>query len=212
MKAFGLMDEQATAAVMEIPAPSPDQGGPGPGPELLGERVRRLGREGTPARDDGAPVPGRRRKGLRRRGRIRGRGRDGPRTRRRGRRRHPVRAGPFARAFAELVVVPANGFIQRRPPDLDLERAASVGLAAITALASVDAVEASDGDVVLVAGQQGVGAYAVQLAARRGATVVATAPPEDADWLRGSARARSSTTRATSPRPCGRRIPRASTR
>ena len=31
MKAFGLMDEQATAAVMEIPAPSPDQGRSGSG-------------------------------------------------------------------------------------------------------------------------------------------------------------------------------------
>lgn len=65
-------------------------------------------------------------------------------------------------AYAEYLVVPAEGFIQRKPADLDFEQAASVGLAALTALVSLDAVEASEGDVVLIVGATGgVGSYAV---------------------------------------------------
>jgi NADPH:quinone reductase-like Zn-dependent oxidoreductase len=89
-------------------------------------------------------------------------------------------------SYAEHVVVPAEGFLAPRPANLDLGRAASVGLAAATAFVAVEAVAPSDGDVVLVVGATGgVGAYAVQLAAHRGATVVATALPEDEAWIRG---------------------------
>ena len=89
-------------------------------------------------------------------------------------------------SYAEYLVVPAEGFIDRKPENLDFEQAASVGLAALTAFASVDAVEPSDGNVVLVVGAAGgVGSYSVQLAAGRGATVVATARPEDEEWIRG---------------------------
>lgn len=87
--------------------------------------------------------------------------------------------------FAERVVVPAEGFIEPKPANVDFERGAALGLAGLAALVSVDAVEASDGDVVLVVGATGgVGAYAVQLAAGRGATVIATGLPEDEAWLR----------------------------
>lgn len=89
-------------------------------------------------------------------------------------------------SYAEYIVAPAEGWIERKPANLDFEKAASVGLAALTALVSVDTVEPSGGDVVLVVGATGgVGSYAVQLAARRGATVVATALPEDERWIRG---------------------------
>jgi NADPH:quinone reductase-like Zn-dependent oxidoreductase len=89
-------------------------------------------------------------------------------------------------SYAEYLVVPAEGFIERRPAGLDADRAASVGLAALTALFSVEAVDPSDGDLVLVAGATGgVGTYAVQLAAGRGATVIATSLPEDEVWIRG---------------------------
>jgi NADPH:quinone reductase-like Zn-dependent oxidoreductase len=89
-------------------------------------------------------------------------------------------------SFAEYVVVPAEGFIEPKPENLTFEQAASVGLAAVTGLIAVDAVEASNGDLVLIAGATGgVGSYAVQLAARRGATVIATGLPEDDGWIRG---------------------------
>jgi NADPH:quinone reductase-like Zn-dependent oxidoreductase len=88
--------------------------------------------------------------------------------------------------FAELVAVPSEGFIEARPAQLTFEQAASVGLAGTTALVVVETIAPSDGDVVLVAGATGgVGAYTVQLAAGRGATVVATVLPQDEDWIRG---------------------------
>jgi len=89
-------------------------------------------------------------------------------------------------SYAEYVVVPAEGFIERKPGSLDFQQAGSVGLAAVTALVAVDAVEASQGDLVLIVGATGgVGNYAVQLAARRGSTVIATGLPEDEEWVRG---------------------------
>jgi NADPH:quinone reductase-like Zn-dependent oxidoreductase len=49
----------------------------------------------------------------------------------------------------------------------------------------VDALELSDGDVLLVAGATGgVGSLAVQLAARAGARILAPALPEDESFLR----------------------------
>ena len=88
--------------------------------------------------------------------------------------------------FAEAVVVPAEGFLAPKPEGLTFEQAASVGLAATTALVAVEAVAPSPGSVVLVVGATGgVGAYAVQLAAARGATVVATVLPQDDEWIRG---------------------------
>jgi len=89
-------------------------------------------------------------------------------------------------SYAEYVVVPAEGFIERKPGSLDFQQAGSVGLAAVTALVAVDAVEASNGDLVLIVGATGgVGNYGVQLAARRGSTVIATGLPEDEEWIRG---------------------------
>jgi NADPH:quinone reductase-like Zn-dependent oxidoreductase len=89
-------------------------------------------------------------------------------------------------AYAEFVVVPAEGYLERKPASLDFEQAASVGLAALTALVTVETVEASAGDLVVIVGATGgVGAYAVQIAADRNATVIATGLPEDRDWIRG---------------------------
>jgi NADPH:quinone reductase-like Zn-dependent oxidoreductase len=89
-------------------------------------------------------------------------------------------------SYAEYLVVPAEGFIEPKPDTLSFEQAASVGLAALTALVAVDSVEAAKDEVVLIAGATGgVGTYAVQLAAGRGASVIATALPEDESWIRG---------------------------
>jgi NADPH2:quinone reductase len=89
-------------------------------------------------------------------------------------------------AYAEFVSVTASGYTAAKPSELDHERAASVGLAALTALVSVNAVSAAQGSTVLIVGATGgVGTYAVQLAAARGANVIATARPDDEPWIRG---------------------------
>jgi NADPH:quinone reductase-like Zn-dependent oxidoreductase len=88
-------------------------------------------------------------------------------------------------SYAEELAVPEDGFIEAKPANLDHDQAASIGLAAVTARVSVEAVQPSDGDVVVVAGATGgVGSYAVQLAVAAGASVVATALPEDEAWIR----------------------------
>jgi NADPH:quinone reductase-like Zn-dependent oxidoreductase len=72
-------------------------------------------------------------------------------------------------SYAEYLVVPAEGFIEPKPDTLSFEQAASVGLAALTALVATDAVEVAKGETVLIAGATGgVGTYAVQLAAGQG--------------------------------------------
>ena len=85
------------------------------------------------------------------------------------------------------VIVSADLIFAPKPAGLSFETAASLGLAGIAALDLVDAVDPKGGDVVLVAGATGgVGSIAVQLAAQRGATVVATAKAGDeAAFVRG---------------------------
>jgi NADPH:quinone reductase-like Zn-dependent oxidoreductase len=188
MKAFGLADENASAAAIEVAAPDP-------GPGEVRVRVRACSVNGW----DVFVMSGHARGSMEHRYPVVG-GKDyagvvdavGE-----GVTRFAVGdevAGicppePFLSSrgsFAESVVVPADAWVEPKPESLDFERAASVGLAALTALVSVEAVQPSEGDVVLVVGATGgVGSYAVQLAARRGATVVATGLPEDEEWIRG---------------------------
>jgi NADPH:quinone reductase len=88
--------------------------------------------------------------------------------------------------WAELIPVPEDMFIARRPASVDLATAGAAPLAGITALLSVDALALTEGDTVLVVGATGgVGSFAVQLAAPAGAPVVAPALPEDEKYLRG---------------------------
>ncbi|MEJ3750816.1 NADP-dependent oxidoreductase [Actinomycetes bacterium KLBMP 9797] len=78
--------------------------------------------------------------------------------------------------FAEYVVVPAHYGLAKTPEGLDHVRAGALGLAGTAALNAVDAIAPSPGETVLISGATGgVGAYAIQLAAARGATVIATA-------------------------------------
>ncbi|MFD7154594.1 NADP-dependent oxidoreductase [Kribbella sp. NPDC059898] len=80
--------------------------------------------------------------------------------------------------FAEYVVVDSRYGLARMPAELDHVRAGALGLAGTAALNAIDAVDPGPGDLVLISGATGgVGAYAVQLAAARGTTVVATAEP-----------------------------------
>ncbi len=67
---------------------------------------------------------------------------------------------------------------------MDAGTAGAAPLAGITAMLAIDALELSGGDTVLIVGATGgVGSFAVQLAARAGAAVVAPALPEDQDYL-----------------------------
>jgi NADPH2:quinone reductase len=99
-----------------------------------------------------------------------------------------LHANPTARAgaWAELITVTEDLSIARVPDGLDLSVAGAAPLAGITAMTAIDALDLSQGDVLLVAGATGgVGSLAVQLAAKAGATVVAPALPEDERYLRG---------------------------
>jgi NADPH2:quinone reductase len=98
-----------------------------------------------------------------------------------------VHANPTARdgSWAELITVPADASIARGPANVDVAAAGAAPLAAITAVTAIDALDLSEGDSVLIVGATGgVGSFAVQLAARAGATVIAPALPEDEQYLR----------------------------
>ena len=85
--------------------------------------------------------------------------------------------------FAERASVPAY-CAAKRPHGLDPEDAGALGLAGGAARASVDALGLCPGETVLICGATGgVGAFAIQMAKRRGETVVATARPEQADFV-----------------------------
>jgi len=93
----------------------------------------------------------------------------------------PVQAG----TLAEYAVLPAAG-TAFKPAALDWVTAAALPLAGAAASAAVDAVGPRPGDVVLLVGAAGgVGSYAIQLLAARGATVLATGTPADAERLKG---------------------------
>ena len=89
-----------------------------------------------------------------------------------------------AGAWAELTA--AGQFIAAKPAGIGFGEAGAASLAGITALVAVDAIEVAEGHTVLVIGATGgVGSFAVQLAARAGAHVIAPAFPEDEEYLRG---------------------------
>jgi NADPH2:quinone reductase len=88
-------------------------------------------------------------------------------------------------AWAELITVTDEASIAPVPDGVDLAIAGAAPLAGITAMSAIDALELSEGDVLLVAGAAGgVGSLAVQLAARAGARIHAPALPEDETFLR----------------------------
>ena len=86
--------------------------------------------------------------------------------------------------YAELVSA-SERHLALRPPSVDVVQAGALPLAGLTALQSLDAVRVGAGDTVLVhAAAGGVGAFAVQLAAARGARVIGTASERNHDFLR----------------------------
>lgn len=91
----------------------------------------------------------------------------------------------FVGACAEYAVASA-GMIARRPVRLDDIDAASVPVIGATALDAIGRAGPLAGRTVLIHGAAGcVGAYAVQLAHRAGARVIATACGRDLDYVRG---------------------------
>jgi NADPH:quinone reductase-like Zn-dependent oxidoreductase len=78
--------------------------------------------------------------------------------------------------YAELLSGGRELVLTRKPAGLSFEVAAALTLVGATALDAVDAIEVGPGDTVLVVGATGgVGSIVVQLAAQRGASVIATA-------------------------------------
>jgi NADPH:quinone reductase-like Zn-dependent oxidoreductase len=91
-----------------------------------------------------------------------------------------------AGAYAEYVTAPSRHF-EHKPHALSTEEAGALPLAGLTAWQIVvDTIHVQEGDDVLIhGGAGGVGHLAVQIAAARGAKVIATARREQTDFLEG---------------------------
>ncbi|MFF5288713.1 NADP-dependent oxidoreductase [Paractinoplanes globisporus] len=89
-------------------------------------------------------------------------------------------------AFATHLLVGEDECVVAKPDDLSFEQAACLPLSGVVALRCVAAAAPAEHEVVVVVGAPGgVGSYALQLAAARGATVVASGPAGDTDYLLG---------------------------
>ena len=88
-------------------------------------------------------------------------------------------------SWADFIVLPEDMFLARKPEALSFVEAGALPLAGVAALSAVEAVNPSEGERVLIVGAcGGVGGYAVQLAAGRGAHVIGTTTPADEPRLR----------------------------
>ena len=88
-------------------------------------------------------------------------------------------------SYAEYVTMPEAGPLVRQPSTISPPEAAALPTPGTAALAAVDAVNPQPGQTVLVVGATGgVGGYATQLVAGAGARVIATALPNEADYVR----------------------------
>ncbi|MDT5110514.1 MAG: hypothetical protein QOE20_2404 [Mycobacterium sp.] len=86
-------------------------------------------------------------------------------------------------SHAEFVTVPAEQ-LTPKPAAVPWEVAGGLYVAGATAYAAVRSVQLAAGDVVAVSGAAGgVGAIAIQLAKRAGATVLGIAGPSNDEWL-----------------------------
>ena len=82
-------------------------------------------------------------------------------------------------SWAELIALTPEMQVAPKPASVDL------AAAGVAPLAAFDALALSEGETVLIVGATGgVGSFAVQLAARAGATIIAPALPEDGEYLR----------------------------
>ena len=86
--------------------------------------------------------------------------------------------------YAEHVGAPA-AIVAKKPEAVGFAEAAALPMPGLTAMDLVDAVDVEEGETVLIVGATGgVGSYAVQLAARRGARVIATARQANEAFVR----------------------------
>lgn len=87
-------------------------------------------------------------------------------------------------AYAEYTLATPETVV-KKPESVDFAHAAAIPTVGLTARQAVyDIADVSADDQVLVhGGAGGVGSFAVQLAANRGATVIATAAPDDHDFV-----------------------------
>ena len=93
----------------------------------------------------------------------------------------PLKSG----AFAEYVSGGPALVLARKPAGLGFNEAAALPLAGSAALDLLEAIAAQKGDVVLIVGATGgVGSFAVQIAAQRGLTAIATALPDQDKYVR----------------------------
>jgi NADPH:quinone reductase-like Zn-dependent oxidoreductase len=87
-------------------------------------------------------------------------------------------------AYAEYVSAPA-AIVAKKPDSVRFTEAAALPVPGLTAMDLVDAVDPKEGETVLIVGATGgVGSYALQLATRRGARVIATARQANASFAR----------------------------
>ena len=87
--------------------------------------------------------------------------------------------------YAEYVGAPAS-IVAKKPESVGFAEAAALPTPALTAMDLVEAVDPKEGETVLIVGATGgVGSYAVQLASRRGARVIATARQANQAFARG---------------------------
>ncbi|MFI7495406.1 NADP-dependent oxidoreductase [Kocuria sp. M4R2S49] len=87
--------------------------------------------------------------------------------------------------MAEYVALPSR-LLAPKPASVDWDRAASLPLAGLTAYQVLGRLEVAAGQTVLVHNASGgVGGFAVQLAAARGARVIGTASESNHEYLRG---------------------------
>lgn len=87
-------------------------------------------------------------------------------------------------AYAETIVVPAASVVAK-PANLSFAEAATIPMNGLTALLALDSANVTAASTVAVAGAAGaVGGFAVELAAARGATVIADAADRDTDLVR----------------------------
>jgi NADPH:quinone reductase-like Zn-dependent oxidoreductase len=96
-----------------------------------------------------------------------------------------IQTGGLGRGAIAERVTAAAATLARVPAGVPATEAAGLALAGATAVGLLDALEVGTADVVLISGATGgVGALAVQLAAARGAHVIATARPAAQDAVR----------------------------